>query len=54
LFRYIEDESAAKILKQTKILKMGTEDENLAKEMYERFFKIEGIDMSDKLAPIEG
>lgn len=53
LFRYINDKSAARILKQAKLLKIGTEDEKLAKEMYEKFCKYKEINLSDILAPIE-
>ncbi len=53
LFRYIDDESAAKILKQAMILKKSTQDEDLAKEMYERYCDLKFIDPNHILAPIE-
>lgn len=53
LFRYIDDESAAKVLKQAMILKKGAEDENLAIEMYEVFCMSKDINLSDIIAPIE-
>lgn len=44
LFRYISDESAAQILKQAMMLRRGSDDEDLANEMFERFCKTKGID----------
>lgn len=50
LFRYLTDNQSAQILHQAMMLKCGTEDEELAKEMLEHYCKAKEIDKKQFLA----
>ena len=53
LFRYLDDEAAARILRQAMLLKTGTKDEKLARRMFENFCQIKNLNATGITSPLD-